>query len=123
MAIDRKLFFDMIRENPFPGTLSQSQVDGVTQIIKAWARHFRDKDTRWLAYCSATTLHETASTMEPIEEYYGSAQPYGQVDPETGQAYWGRGFVQLHIVATTLVLMSSFPSSMKTPVNGMRRML
>ena len=31
----------------------------------------------------------------PIEEYQGAKLPYGQVDPQTGQAYFGRGYVQL----------------------------
>jgi hypothetical protein len=44
----------------------------------------------------ATTYHETSQEMMPIEEYgKGSGQPYGVPDPETGQTYYGRGFVQL----------------------------
>ena len=55
-----------------------------------------DWDVRWLAYSLATTIHETASTMWPIEEYgKGKGQPYGVPDPDTGEAYYGRGFVQL----------------------------
>ena len=96
MALNRELFFDMIRNDPFPGTLSQSQVDGITAIVRAWARHFINEDIRWLCYCLATTMHETASTMMPIEEYgKGSGMEYGDKDPETGQTYYGRGFVQL----------------------------
>jgi len=35
-------------------------------------------------------------TIQPIEEIgKGSGQDYGKTDPETGQAYYGRGFVQL----------------------------
>jgi hypothetical protein len=34
--------------------------------------------------------------MWPIEEYgKGKGQPYGKADPVTGEAYYGRGFVQL----------------------------
>ena len=96
MPFNRELFFDMIRHDPFPGTLSQGQVDGIIQIVKAWGRHFSHEDIRWLSYCLATTMHETASTMEPIEEYgKGSGQSYGAEDPDTGQTYYGRGFVQL----------------------------
>ena len=96
MALNRELFFDMIRNDPFPGTLSQSQVDGITQIVRAWARHFIDEDIRWLSYCLSTAMHETASTMQPISEYgYGNGMEYGEVDLETGQTYYGRGFVQL----------------------------
>jgi putative chitinase len=94
--LDQKLFFDLVRNDPFPGSLSQSQVDGITQIVRAWARFFRQEDIRWLCYALATTMHETASTMEPIEEYgKGAGMSYGAVDPQTGQTYYGRGFVQL----------------------------
>jgi hypothetical protein len=49
-----------------------------------------------LAYELATTIHETASTMWPIEEYgKGKGMPYGVPDPVTGETYYGRGFVQL----------------------------
>jgi hypothetical protein len=44
----------------------------------------------------ATTYHETAQEMWPIEEYgKGKGQPYGAIDPKTGKAYYGRGDVQL----------------------------
>jgi predicted chitinase len=44
----------------------------------------------------ATAHHETDRTMQPIREYgRGKNRPYGVVDPETGQAYYGRGYVQL----------------------------
>jgi hypothetical protein len=34
--------------------------------------------------------------MQPVEEQgKGAGQPYGVPDPETGQTYYGRGFVQL----------------------------
>lgn len=50
----------------------------------------------WLAYVLATTYHETAATMKPVEEYgKGAGRPYGEPDPETGQVYDGRGYVQL----------------------------
>lgn len=50
----------------------------------------------WLAYVLATTYHETAYTMQPIEEYgKGAGHSYGEPDPVTGQAYYGRGYVQL----------------------------
>jgi hypothetical protein len=46
--------------------------------------------TTSLGYALATTFHETARTMQPIEEYgRGKGKSYGP----TG--FWGRGFVQL----------------------------
>jgi hypothetical protein len=53
-------------------------------------------DLRWLAYMLATAKWETAHTMAPIEEWgRGHGHSYGLPDPATGQAYYGRGLVQL----------------------------
>jgi len=94
--IDREAFFDAVREDPFGGNLTQGQVDGLNFLLDVWERHFRDKDIRWLAYSLATAFHETAQTMEPIPEYgEGSGKSYGQPVPPYGQAYYGRGYVQL----------------------------
>jgi hypothetical protein len=75
--------------------MDQGQVDGQNTILNVWEKHCINRDVRWLSYILATTIHETASTMQPIAEYQGSSQSYGQIDPETGQRYYGRGFVQL----------------------------
>lgn len=93
--MERKVFYDYIRQNPFNGRLGEGQVDGMEAIINEWqARQLLD--TRWLAYMLATTYHETAHTMEPIREYgQGQGKRYGIADPETGLVYYGRGFVQL----------------------------
>ena len=95
ITFDRKIYFDMVRPM-FGGALSQGQVDGQNFILTAWEKHPISDDLRHLAYPLATTKHETASTMLPIEEYgRGKGHVYGKVDPETGQTYYGRGFVQL----------------------------
>jgi len=57
----------------------------------------------WAAYMLATTKHETAHTMLPIEEYgKGKIKPYGEeisVKNKDGKIYknkyYGRGYVQL----------------------------
>jgi len=96
MTFDRDIYFDEVRQKPFGGKLSQEQVDGQNFILAAWEFNPPTDDLRHLAYCLATTMHETASTMLPIEEYgKGKGQPYGQKDNTTGQTYYGRGFVQL----------------------------
>lgn len=96
MTLDREVFFDAVRQKPFGGSLDQGQVDGMNAILDAAEAHFAAWDRRWLAYCLATTYHETAATMLPIAEYgEGAGQPYGEPDPVTGQRYYGRGFVQL----------------------------
>ena len=43
-----------------------------------------------MAYSLATVFHETAQTIQPIEEWgQGAGRPYGP------SGYWGRGLVQL----------------------------
>jgi putative chitinase len=98
-TFNRKTYFDHVRASLFGGALSQQQVDGQNAILA----QLEDEETgtpiddlRWAAYMLATTYHETAKTMWPIEEYgKGSGKPYGVKDKETGQTYYGRGFVQL----------------------------
>ena len=96
MKINREVYFNLVREDPFPDKLSQQQVDGQNIILTTWEEQTEISDLRHLAYMLATTFHETAYTMWPIAEYgQGQGRPYGKIDPETGQAYYGRGFVQL----------------------------
>lgn len=93
MPINRKKFYDHVRS--VFGSLKQSQVDGFEAILNEWEQSGLT-DLRWLAYMLATTWHETAATMQPIEEYgRGKGRPYGKADPVTGHAYYGRGYVQL----------------------------
>ena len=94
--LDRKVYFDHVRLDPFGGSMTQQQVDGQNVILSEWEAVSLLTDLRWLAYALATAKHETASTMWPIEEYNkGAGMKYGVPDPETGQTYYGRGFVQL----------------------------
>jgi hypothetical protein len=96
MMFDREVYFDAVRASLFNGALVQSQVKGQEAILDGWEANPLSNDLRHLAYALATTLHETASTMQPIEEYgRGKGKEYGTVDPETKQIYYGRGFVQL----------------------------
>jgi hypothetical protein len=96
VEFNRTIYFDAVRSLLFGGTLDQGQVEGQEAILTLWEKRPPSPDLRHLAYCLATTKHETASTMRPIEEYgEGAGQSYGVPDPETGQTYYGRGFVQL----------------------------
>ena len=92
--IVRKYFFDSVRGSLFSGSMTQAQVDGMNAMLD-----FAESvgcDDRHLAYILATTFHETAQTMQPIAEYgKGKGKPYGVPDPQTGQTYYGRGYVQL----------------------------
>ena len=83
MPYERKAFFDGVRKDLFRGNLTQAQVDGMNYLLEVWEQHFERANprdgTNWLAYCLATFLHETAETMQPIEEYgKGSGKSYGQ---------------------------------------------
>ncbi len=97
--INRKLTFDNIRK--YFGKLSVKQVEGFTAIFDEWeAGDYTD--LRWLSYMLATAWHETARTMQPIEEYgKGKSRSYGKKVKHSGVAYfinvlfYGRGFVQL----------------------------
>ncbi len=51
-------------------------------------------DSNVLAYALATVEHETASTFQPIEEYYGEINDR-RLGYEGGSNYFGRGFIQL----------------------------
>lgn len=92
--MNRKAFFDGAREM-LGGALKSSQVEGLQLILDEWAKSGWH-DLRWLSYMLATTQHETARTFRPIREYgLGKGKKYGQPDQITGEAYYGRGFVQL----------------------------
>src|SRR3954471_13721270 len=94
--INRKFFFDQIRQSLFGGSIKPSQVVGLTAILDEWEANHWNSDDRWLAYILATPYHETDKTMQPIREYgRGKGKAYGNPDPQTGQVYYGRGLVQL----------------------------
>lgn len=115
MAINRKFFFDYIRNSLFDGKLSQSQANGLTLILDAWEPAMSNRDDRWLAYMLGTTHHETGRTMQPVRETFAQttakaidilerswkagklpwvATPYWRLDAN-GKSWLGRGLVQL----------------------------
>jgi hypothetical protein len=89
--IDRSTFFNKVRANPFGGSMSQLQVDGMNYMLDVFEKEYNWSDDRWLAYAFATAYHETAYTMMPVKEYGG--QSYLQGKPY--YPYVGRGYVQL----------------------------
>jgi len=101
--INRLFFFAQVRLSLFDGKLKQSQVDGITAILDEWEKNNSKKDDRWLAYMLSTAHHETAATMQPIEEFgKGKSRPYGKrlkmsrkPYTDTTNIFYGRGFVQL----------------------------
>ena len=95
MPYDRRFFFDTVRKDLFRGTLRQSQVDGMEYLLGIWEKHFEAENprdgTNWLAYALATFFHETAETMQPIEEYRKGSEngkSYGQSVGPHNQKYY-----------------------------------
>lgn len=96
MTINRNFFFDQVALRLFDGKLPAKVKDSLGQVLDYWeAKHAKDDD-RWLAYALGTAHHETDRTFGPIREYgRGKGKKYGKIDPQTGEAYYGRGLVQL----------------------------
>lgn len=100
--MNRQTFLSEINSALFSGRITQSQIEGINFKLAAWEKS-ELADIRWLAYMLATSYHETAKTMQPIEEYgKGRGKPYGQklrhdrkpyAFPD--KLYYGRGDVQL----------------------------
>ncbi|MCJ2107838.1 hypothetical protein MKK70_21155 [Methylobacterium sp. E-041] len=121
LDIDRAAFFDAVRRQPFAGHLTADQVAGMEAILDACPA---DLGVEKPAYCLATTFHETARTMRPIEEFgRGKGKAYGR----TG--FWGRGYVQLtweanYAKATArlraLGILNAGEDLVKTPALAMR---
>lgn len=90
MALNRKKFFDGIRQGPFPGKLTAGQVSGCEAILTEWDRR-KLTETRWLAYMLGTVFWECDNTMQPIKE--GGGIRY--LKSKKYYPWYGRGYVQL----------------------------
>jgi predicted chitinase len=99
----------------FGTTISQSQVNGIEGLLKAFETH-GDGRRNTLAYGLATAYHETGARMVPVREGFATTDEdarravarlaaqrgpnspparYGTSTPPHGHAYYGRGHVQL----------------------------
>lgn len=113
--LDRAIFFKCVRSGPFPGKLTQRQVDGMNAILDAWEES-RLSDLRFLAYILATAFHETGARMVPVREGFATSDAaarkavnrlaerrgpesavakYAKPTGPWGHVYYGRGHVQL----------------------------
>jgi hypothetical protein len=85
-------FFAAIR--PLSGTLTPAQVQGIEAKLAAFAA--AASPIAHIAYGLATSFHETARKMQPVEEIgRGRGKPYGKSGAHRGQVPYGRGNVQL----------------------------
>ena len=95
-------FFNEINNTLFNSTLTNKQKEGINYKLKTFDI-YDITDDRWRAYMLATSFHETARTMQPIEERgKGAGKPYGQrrkysgaIYAEPDKLFFGRGDVQL----------------------------
>ena len=95
-------FLNEIEKTLFNGKLTERQRQGINYKLKAFDKH-DIIDYRWRAYMLATSFHETARTMQPIEEKgRGAGKRYGKTIKYNGEVYaypdklyYGRGDVQL----------------------------
>lgn len=100
--LKRDIFFTQIKQLGLFSTLSTMQVGGIEAVLNEWEKR-KLTDLRWLAYMLATSYHETAKTMYPIEEIgKGKGHSYGGFRKRSGivynspvKLYYGRGLVQL----------------------------
>ncbi|WP_414902452.1 hypothetical protein ACMT1E_04280 [Sphingomonas flavalba] len=89
---DAEAFFSTIRRPLFAGSLSQPQVDGLTQLLAAMGA--AGWSVAWAAYGLATAYHETAKTMAPVREAYWLSEEWRRKNLRY-YPHYGRGYVQL----------------------------
>lgn len=102
--MDRAIFFKAIRNDPFSGSMTKAQVDGLDNLLDAWPASITLPQ---MAYVLATVFHETGARMQPVREGFQTTDKaarayvkrqgykYAEPDPDTGQVYYGRGLVQI----------------------------
>ncbi len=71
--MDRAKFYDAVRSSVFGGKISESQKDGMENLLNVWFEEIAPtygapNVTDHLAYDLATCFHESGATMHPISE-------------------------------------------------------
>lgn len=80
--INRTLFYNTVRANPFGGRLTQQNVDGCNAVLDEWERAHAGDDLHKLGYILATVFGETGTMRWDVRE----GAPRG----ETRTAYFTR---------------------------------
>lgn len=91
--MNRKVFFDYVRNLPFGGKISPDQFDGLDRILKYKDAKYPHWEKRWLAYLLATVFHETDRTMQPVEEHDNASKTY--LKNKKYYPWYGRGLIQI----------------------------
>ena len=71
--IDRKFFYDSIRESLFYGVLSQRQVNGMNYLLDVWERLFPALPIEWLVE-NGQVIQEPLTPIESTIEGLSQAQ-------------------------------------------------
>ena len=91
--IDKEKFI-FLYQNEF-GNLKDAPKAGLSLLLDFIQNDDKITDIRWAAYILATIKWECGETWQPIAENgKGKGRKYGNMDPRTGQTYYGRGYVQ-----------------------------
>lgn len=114
MAINRTVFYTIVRQNPFGGTLTQQNVDGTNAILEAWEKSpYSSQPIDGLGYILATCFGETGTMKWDVREIpakghtresyfeakYGNTTAIGKrlgnSMPGDGGKFYGRGPCQI----------------------------
>ena len=95
--MNRSAFYSAVRTSLFDGSLSQSQVAGMENLLDVWDKYFARDSDDLLAYDLATAFHETARTMQPITErgpvsYFNKYEPGTKLGKMLGNTAKGDGY-------------------------------
>lgn len=95
MKFSRKTFFDGVKNRIDP-TLNQEQVEGFEFLLTSFESEARWHDVRLIAYALATIWHETAYSLQPVEEgYYLGRKAKSFQKKLRYYPFFGRGYIQL----------------------------
>lgn len=96
--MNRAAFFASLRGGAmFPHGFTQQQVDGFSNLLDVWEKHYFADPLNLLAYDLATAFHETAGTMQPIKErgpvsYFNKYEPGTKIGKVLGNRQKGDGY-------------------------------
>lgn len=88
---DAQAFFKVVRAKF--GALDQEQVEGFNSLLQAMGA--ASWPIAWTAYGLATAWHETARTMQPVEEAFWKDDAWRARNLTRYYPWHGRGYVQL----------------------------